>query len=223
MAKRSPRTVAIVVMAILASVFVAPRAAAAETAGMHGFVPVLGFAIFDLGRTNKLRKKLAEAERLQAVAESRARAAEQAALRDRAAAEREHAAFLREHAARERERAAFERDRIAHRRDGALYAHQRYAYKRQLAILNAYRRLHSAQRDLIAQLTAPAPRAHRPAKRASKHRANEVIASVQIPRRRHTPVVHPVIKQTAEQPQAPAREPRPAGVPSTRSVGWGKI
>jgi hypothetical protein len=125
-ADRSPRTVAIVTLALVAPLFAPPRAAMAETAIVDGVAPVVGFAIFDFGRTDKLRAKLAQSERRQAAAEWRARTAEESA-------QREHAAFKAEHAAREREH---------------------IAYKRELAKLAAYRKQSDAQRDRLARLKA---------------------------------------------------------------------
>lgn len=149
MAARSPHTVAIVTLALVAPLFAPPRAAVAETASVDHVAPVVGFAIFDFGRTDKLRAKLAQSER-------HARAAEESA-------QREHAAFEAEHAARERERAAYEREHIA--------------YERELAVLAAYRKQSDTQRDRLASLKAQTARAHWLARKRTAGRLLAAVSS----------------------------------------------
>jgi hypothetical protein len=193
-ADRSPRIVAIVTLALVAPLFASPRAAGADTAIVDGVAPVVGFAIFDFGRSDKLRAKLAQAER-------RASAAE-------AAARREHAAFEAEHAARERERAA--------------YDHEHIAYERELATLAAYRKLSDAQRDRVAHLKAQTARARWLA-RIRKGTSPALLAAVSAPRNHASPSFHPSPKPNGARPHSQAKKPHSSGATSNRSVGWGAI
>jgi hypothetical protein len=193
-ADRSPRIVAIVTLALVAPLFASPRAAGAETAIVDGVAPVVGFAIFDFGRSDKLRKKLAQAERRASDAEEAAR--------------REHAAFEAEHAARERERALYEREHIA--------------YERERATLAAYRKQSDSQRDGLARLKAQSARARWLA-RIRKGTPPALLAAVSAPRKHASPSFHPSPKPNAANPHPAARKSHPGGPTSNRSVGWGAI
>lgn len=203
MADRSLRTIVIVTLALVAPLFALPRVAAAETAIADGVAPIFGWAVFDFGRTDRLRAKLALAERRQAAAEARARAAE-------AASEAEHAAYVREHAAFEREHAAYEREHVA--------------YVRELATLAAYRHQSDAQRDRLARLKAQKARAaHLVAETAPQPAGRSLVAVVPLPPKHPLPAFHHPAKRIVAVPRSPAKEPRPAAAARNRSVGWGAI
>jgi hypothetical protein len=224
-ADRSRWTVAIVTLAFVASLFGSPRVATAESPSPDGVAPVAGWAVFDFGRTDRLRAKLAQAERRQAAAERRALAAEKAARRAHAASEAEHAARQREHAAYERahvafeqehiayerelaslaayrtatkaERAAREREHAAYRRERIAYEREHKAYERERATVAAYRKKSDIQRDQLARLNA--------------HK-----------RTGPSPALHLAPKRIVEAPRSPAKPPRPADA-TRKSVGWGPI
>jgi hypothetical protein len=203
-ADRSLRTIVIVTLALVAPLFALPRvAAAAETAIVDGVAPIFGWAIFDFGRTDRLRAKLAQAEKRQAAAEARARAAE-------AASDAEHAAYVREHAAFEREHAAYEREHVA--------------YVRELATIAAYRRQSDAQRDRLARLKAQKARAaHQVAEIAPQPAGRSLVAVGSSPPKHPSPAFHHAAKRIVAGPRSLAKEPRPAAVTRNRSVGWGSI
>ena len=201
MADRSSRTVAIVTLALVAPLFASPRVAGADTGIVDAVAPVVGFAIFDFGRSDKLRAKLAQTERRLANAESRASAAE-------ASARREHAAFEAEHAARERERAAYE--------------HEHIAYQRERATLAAYRKQSETQRDRLARYQARTARARWLA-RIGRGTAPSLLAAVPAPQKHPAPSLHPAAKPAGTTPHTSAKKAHASGTRSNRSVGWGAI
>jgi hypothetical protein len=215
-ADRSLRTIAIVTLSLVAPVFALPRVAAAESAFAGGVAPIFGWAVFDFGRTDRLRAKLVQAERRQAAAEARAHAAEASVKLEHAASEAEHAAYVREHAAYERERAAYE--------------HEHMAYVQELATLAAYRKQSDVQRDRLARLNAQNARASRLAQTAPRTTACSLVAAVPLPPRHVSTVVHHATKPNTAHPRIVAvphslakEPPHPAAVTRNRSVGWGAI
>jgi hypothetical protein len=244
-ADRSLRTIVIVTLALVAPVFALPRIAAAKTAIADNVSPIFGWAVFDFGRTDHLRAKLAQAERRQAAAESRQLAAE---ARARAA---EMSARL-EHAASESQHAAYERAQTAYEREHAAYEREHVAYEQELATIAAYRKHSDVQRDRLARLSAQNARpAHLMALNAPKPASCSGVAVVPLPPRRpspalhnHSPAVHhssvalhhpspafhrpsPAFHHPAKTivaaPNSPAKEARPAAATRNRSVGWGAI
>jgi hypothetical protein len=205
---RSLRTIAIVTLALIAPVFASPRAAAAATTTGDRVAPIVGWGVFDFGRTDRLHAKLAQAERRQASAEARQASAVARAHAAETAARLEHAAYVRERAAYEREHAA--------------YLHEHAAYVRVLATIAAYRKQSDLQRDQLARLTAQNARAPGSAQTASTSKACPSIAVVPSPAPHASPVVHHSTKPSVAVSRAPAKEPRPAAT-RNRSVGWGAI
>jgi hypothetical protein len=244
-ADRSLRTIVVVTLALVAPIFALPRVAAAETAIVNGFTPIVGWAVFDFGRTDRLRAKLAQAERRQAAAESRqlaaearARAAEMSARLERAASESQHAAYERAQTAYEREHAAYE--------------HEHVAYERELATIAAYRKQSDVQRDRLARLNLrnaqparlvalsapkpasctivaavpmspkhPAPAFHRPS--PALHHPSHAVHHPAPVAHRPAPAVHHPAKTVVAAPSSSAKDARPAGATRNRSVGWGAI
>lgn len=202
MADRSSRIVAIATLALVAPVFVSTRSLAGESNPGSGVAPVVGFAIFDFGRTDKLRAKLAQSERREAAAESRANIAEEAARR-------EHAAYEAEHAARERERAAYQREHVAYQRD--------------LATLAAYRKQSDEKRDRLAHPHAANARQPWPGKIAGKRTAHTLVAAAPSPPKHPSSVSPPRAKQVVATPRPAANKSRHSDSTPNRSVGWGAI
>jgi hypothetical protein len=222
-ADRSLRTIVVVTLALVAPIFALPRVAAAETAIVNGFSPIVGWAVFDFGRTDRLRAKLAQAERRQAAAESRQLAAEARARAAETSARTEHAASESQHAAYERAQAAYEREHIA--------------YERELATIAAYRQQSDVQRDRLARTAPkptacslvaavpmppkhPAPAFHHPSSAfhhpspALHHPSSGLHSS---------PAVHHPAKRIVAAPRSPEKDARSAAMTRNRSVGWGAI
>lgn len=241
MADRSLRTVVIVTLALIAPVVALPRIAAAETAIANGLSPIVVWAVFDFGTTDRLRANLAQAERRRAAAESRQRAAEARARAAEASARREHAASVAQHWAYEHAQAAYAREHEAYQRE-------HIAYERQLATIAAYRKNSDVQRDRIARLNAQNTRSARlVALSAPKPAACPVVAVAPLPPRRPSPAFHrpppalhhpsaaaaavhhpsPALHHPAKvivaAPRPAAKEAHPAAVTRIRSVGWGTI
>jgi hypothetical protein len=236
-ADRSLRTIVIVTLALVAPLFALPRIAAAETAIAENVSPIVGWAVFDFGNTDRLRAKLAQAERRQAAAESRQRAAE---ARAHAA---ETSARL-EHASSDAQRAAYQRAQTAYEREHAAYDREHIAYERELATIAAYRKQSDVQRDELALLSLQNARpVHLLALTAPKP-ACSLVAVVSLPPKRlapavhhpsqafhhpspafhhPTPAVHDPAKAIVAAPRSPEKEARPAAATRNRSVGWGAI
>jgi hypothetical protein len=212
---RSLRTIAIVVLALIAPVIASPRVAAAATAIEDRVAPIVGWSVFDFGRTDRLRAKLAQAERRQAAAESRRAVAES---RQAAAEARAHAA---ETSAR-LEHAAYEREHVAYQREHAAYLHEHIAYERELATIVAYRKQSDVQRDRLARLNAQNARLRWLAQIASKSKSCSVVAAAPLPAKHASPAVHRPPRPIVAVPRSPAKEPRPAATRNL-SVGWGAI
>jgi hypothetical protein len=207
-ADRSLRTVAVVVLALIAPVFASPRVAGAATAIGDRVAPIVGWAVFDFGETDRLRAQLALAERRRAAAEAR----------QAAAVARAHAA---ETSAR-LEHAAYERERAAYKREHAAYLHEHIAYVRELATIAAYRKQSDVQRDRLARLNAQNARARWLAQSASKSKGYSVVA-VPVPPKPASQTFHHPAKRIVAVPSSPAKESRPRATARNRSVGWGAI
>jgi hypothetical protein len=229
-ADRSLRTIVVVTLALVAPIFALPRVAAAETAIVNGFSPIVGWAVFDFGRTDRLRAKLAQAERRQAAAESRELAAEARARAAETSVRIEHAASESQHAAYERAQAAHELEHTA--------------YERELATIAAYRKQSDVQRDRLARVDAQNTRAaYLFARTAPKPTACSLVAAVPMPPRHpapafhhpspalhhpssglhSSPAVHHPAKRIVAAPRSPEKDARSAAMTRNRSVGWGAI
>jgi hypothetical protein len=147
---RSSRTAAFASLLLVVSLAAGSRPAVGATTAVEGVAPIVAWAVFDFGETDKLRSKVAQLKRREAEAQAQAARANTAARREHVALERERLAFQRVHAMMEAYRGRADAQAQANRALAARREHdasewQRTGIQRERAIVEAKRARAEAQ------------------------------------------------------------------------------